>query len=99
VDGVCQDKLRIPTKACTTLMARLKIMANLDIAEKRLPQDGRIIYKQFNRKGIDVDLRVSTAPLNHGEGAVMRLLDKQKSTLPLTALWASARRISGCTGN
>ncbi len=86
VDGVCQEKLRIPPKACATLMARLKIMANLDIAEKRLPQDGRIIYKQFNRKGIDVDLRMATAPLNHGEGAVMRLLDKQKSTLPLTAL-------------
>ncbi len=86
IDGVCQEKLRIPSKASATLMARLKIMANLDIAEKRLPQDGRIIYKQFNRKGIDVDLRVATAPLNHGEGAVMRLLDKQKSTLPLTAL-------------
>ncbi|MEX0326368.1 MAG: GspE/PulE family protein [Puniceicoccaceae bacterium] len=86
VDGVCQDKLRIPPKAAATLMARLKIMANLDIAEKRLPQDGRIVYKQYNRKGIDVDLRVSTAPLNHGEGAVMRLLDKQKSTLPLPAL-------------
>ena len=86
VDGVCQEKLTIPPKACSTLMARLKIMANLDIAEKRLPQDGRIVYKQFNRKGIDVDLRMSTAPLNHGEGAVMRLLDKQKSTLPLPAL-------------
>jgi type IV pilus assembly protein PilB len=93
VDGVCQDKLRIPPKACATLMARLKIMANLDIAEKRLPQDGRIVYKQFNRKGIDVDLRVSTAPLNHGEGAVMRLLDKQKSTLPLPALGFSEENL------
>lgn len=86
VDGVCQEKLRIPPKVCNSLMARLKVMANLDIAEKRLPQDGRIVFKQFNRKGIDVDLRVSTAPLNHGEGAVMRILDKQSSTLPLTAL-------------
>ncbi len=94
VDGVCQEKLRIPTKACTSLMARLKIMANLDIAEKRMPQDGRIIYKQYNRKGIDVDLRVSTAPLNHGEGAVMRLLDKQKSTLPLPALGFSAENLA-----
>lgn len=94
VDGVLQEKLRIPVKACTTLMARLKIMANLDIAERRLPQDGRIVYKQFNRKGIDVDLRVSTAPLNHGEGAVMRLLDKQKSTLPLTALGFSQENLS-----
>lgn len=94
VDGVCMEKLRIPPKACSTLMARLKIMANLDIAEKRLPQDGRIVYKQYNRKGIDVDLRVSTAPLNHGEGAVMRLLDKQKSTLPLPALGFSEDNLS-----
>lgn len=86
VDGVCQEKLRLPPKVCASLMARLKVMSNLDIAEKRLPQDGRIVYKQYNRKGIDVDLRVSTAPLNHGEGCVMRILDKQKSTLPLTAL-------------
>jgi type IV pilus assembly protein PilB len=93
VDGVCQEKLRIPAKAAISLMARLKIMANLDIAEKRLPQDGRIVYKQFNRKGIDVDLRVSTAPLNHGEGAVMRLLDKQKSTLPLPALGFSEQNL------
>lgn len=93
VDGVCQEKLKIPAKACVSLMARLKIMANLDIAEKRLPQDGRIVYKQFNRKGIDVDLRVATAPLNHGEGAVMRLLDKQKSTLPLPALGFSEHNL------
>lgn len=86
VDGVCLEKLRIPRKATGALIARLKVMANLDIAEKRLPQDGRIIFKQFNRKGIDIDLRISTAPLNHGEGIVMRILDKQKSTLPLSAL-------------
>jgi type IV pilus assembly protein PilB len=67
-------------------VARLKIMAELDIAERRLPQDGRIIFKNYTKKNIDVDLRCSTAPLNHGEGMVMRLLDKQKSTLPLQAL-------------
>jgi type IV pilus assembly protein PilB len=86
VDGICHEKLRVPPKVATALLARLKVMSNLDIAEKRLPQDGRIVFKQFNRKGIDVDLRVATAPLNHGEGVVMRILDKQKSTLPLTAL-------------
>jgi len=94
VDGVCQEKLRLPKKVGASLMARFKVMANLDIAEKRLPQDGRIIYKQFNRKGIDVDLRVSTAPLNHGEGAVMRILDKQKSTLPLPALGFSEENLA-----
>lgn len=93
VDGVLQEKIRIPPKACASLMARLKVMSNLDIAEKRMPQDGRIVYKQYNRKGIDVDLRVSTIPLNHGEGAVMRLLDKQKSTLPLPALGFSEENL------
>jgi type IV pilus assembly protein PilB len=86
VDGLTQEKLRLPIKVAGALVARLKIMCNLDIAERRLPQDGRIIFKQFNKKNIDIDLRVSTAPLNHGEGVVMRILDKQKSTLPLTAL-------------
>ncbi len=86
IDGVCQEKLRLPSKVAGSLIARLKIMANLDIAERRIPQDGRIVFKQFTRKNIDIDLRVSTAPLNHGEGMVMRILDKQKSTLPLPAL-------------
>ena len=86
VDGVCHEKLRMPRKVGPALIARLKIMCNLDIAERRLPQDGRIVFKQFSKKGIDIDLRVSTAPLNHGEGVVMRILDKQKTTLPLPSL-------------
>ncbi len=86
IDGLTQEKLRLPAKVAGALVARIKIMCNLDIAERRLPQDGRIIFKQYNKKNIDIDLRVSTAPLNHGEGVVMRILDKQKSTLPLTAL-------------
>ncbi len=86
IDGLTQEKLRLPAKVAGALVARIKIMCNLDIAERRLPQDGRIIFKQFNKKNIDIDLRVSTAPLNHGEGVVMRILDKQKSTLPLPAL-------------
>jgi type IV pilus assembly protein PilB len=94
VDGVCQEKLRVPRKVGPALVARLKIMCNLDIAERRLPQDGRIVFKQFTKKGMDIDLRVSTAPLNHGEGVVMRILDKQKSTLPLTALGFSEENLS-----
>lgn len=93
VDGVLETRLTIPQAASGGLLARLKVMAQLDIAERRLPQDGRIIFKQFNKKGIDVDLRVSTAPLNHGEGVVMRILDKQKSTLPLPALGFSERNL------
>jgi type IV pilus assembly protein PilB len=86
IDGVCQEKLRLSKKVAGALVARFKIMSNLDIAERRLPQDGRIVFKQFTKKSIDVDLRVSTAPLNYGEGMVLRILDKQKSTLPLPML-------------
>ena len=94
VDGVCHEKLRLPSKVGPALVARLKIMCNLDIAERRLPQDGRIIFKQYSKKGIDIDLRVATGPLNHGEGVVMRILDKQKSTLPLTALGFSEENLA-----
>lgn len=93
VDGVLLNRLTIPPAASGALLARLKVMAQLDIAEKRMPQDGRIIFKQYNKKGVDIDLRVSTAPLNHGEGIVMRILDKQKSTLPLPALGFSDRNL------
>jgi type IV pilus assembly protein PilB len=94
IDGNCQEKLSIPAKVSGALIARLKVMANLDIAEKRLPQDGRIIFKQHTRKNLDIDLRISTAPLNHGEGVVMRILDKQKSTLPLPALGFEPENLS-----
>ncbi|MGJ3241729.1 MAG: GspE/PulE family protein [Opitutales bacterium] len=93
VDGFLQEKLKVPPKVSGALLARLKVMSNLDIAEKRLPQDGRIVFKQFTRKDIDIDLRLSTAPLNHGEGCVMRILDKQKSTLPLPALGFSEENL------
>lgn len=94
IDGICQEKLRLPAKVGPALIARLKIMCNLDIAERRIPQDGRIVFKQYTRKGIDIDLRVSTAPLNHGEGVVMRILDKQKSTLPMNALGFSDENLA-----
>jgi type IV pilus assembly protein PilB len=94
IDGICSEKLRLPKKVGPALVARLKIMCNLDISERRLPQDGRIIFKQYTKKGLDLDLRVSTSPLNHGEGVVMRILDKQKSTLPLTALGFSEENLA-----
>ena len=94
IDGLCQEKLRLPAKVAPALVARIKIMCNLDIAERRLPQDGRIIFKQFTKKSLDLDLRVSTAPLNHGEGVVMRILDKQKATLPLPALGFSEEALA-----
>jgi type IV pilus assembly protein PilB len=94
IDGVCSEKLRLPARVGPALVARLKIMCNLDISERRLPQDGRIVFKQYTRKGLDLDLRVSTAPLNHGEGVVMRILDKAKSTLPLPALGFSEENLA-----
>ncbi len=87
VDGILKDYHQLtPASLIQPLSARLKIMAQLNIAERRLPQDGRIVYKQFNRKGLDFDLRISTAPMNYGEKVVMRILDKQKSMLPLSSL-------------
>ena len=94
IDGVCAEKLRLPGRVGPALVARLKIMCNLDISERRLPQDGRIVFKQYTKKGLDLDLRVSTAPLNHGEGVVMRILDKAKSTLPLPALGFSEENLA-----
>ena len=93
IDGMCHEKLRLPKKVGPALVARLKIMCNLDISERRLPQDGRIVFKQYTKKNLDLDLRVSTAPLNHGEGVVMRILDKQKTTLPLPALGFSEENL------
>lgn len=94
VDGKCEEKLSLPAKISGALIARIKVMSNLDISEKRLPQDGRIVFSQFTKKAINIDLRVSTAPLNHGEGAVMRILDKSKSTLPLPALGYEPENLS-----
>ena len=94
IDGVCVEKLRLPKRVGPALVARLKIMCNLDISERRLPQDGRIVFKQYSKRGLDLDLRVSTAPLNHGEGVVMRIPDKQKTTLPLPALGFSEENLA-----
>jgi type IV pilus assembly protein PilB len=94
IDGLCQEKLRLPKQVATGLTTRLKIMCNLDISERRLPQDGRIIFKKFTKKNIDIDLRVATGPMNYGEKVVMRILDKQKSTLPLPALGFSEENLA-----
>jgi len=89
IDGVCREKHVLPAQAHRALVSRLKIMSELDIAEHRLPQDGRIVFKRFNPR-FDLDLRVSVAPMNHGEKVCMRILDKTKSTLPLDKLGFSS---------
>ena len=83
IDGTLRDVVR-PKKAIhASLVSRIKIMAQLDIAEKRLPQDGRITLRVG---GKPVDVRVSTLPTGHGERAVLRLLDKQAGQLGLQHL-------------
>lgn len=84
LDGVLQEVAQLPVNQKDALVSRVKIMANLDIAEKRRPQDGRI--KIRSRKGMDIDLRVSTLPTQYGEKVVMRILDKSHLNLELESL-------------
>ncbi len=86
IDGVLRDVIEPPRALHAALVSRLKIMASLDIAEKRLPQDGRISLKLGDRQ---VDVRVSTLPTGSGERVVLRLLDKEAARLDLTALGMS----------
>ena len=73
VDGVLHEIESPPRRLSSAVISRVKIMANLDIAERRLPQDGRI---RLRVQGKEIDLRVSTVPTMHGESVVMRILDK-----------------------
>jgi len=82
-DGMLRDIAEPPRALHEALVSRIKIMASLDIAEKRLPQDGRITLRLGERA---VDVRVSTLPTAHGERAVLRLLEKDASRLRLDAL-------------
>lgn len=83
VDGILREVLEPPRVLAPLIISRIKVMAKLDIAEKRLPQDGRITLRIGGRA---VDVRVSTMPTNHGERAVLRLLDKQSAQLDLAEL-------------
>jgi general secretion pathway protein E len=80
IDGILYEVLRPPHRAQASIISRIKIMANLNIAEKRLPQDGRF---RVRIAGKDVDVRVSTLPTAFGERVVMRLLDKASNVLTL----------------
>ncbi|MFN7095353.1 MAG: GspE/PulE family protein, partial [Burkholderiales bacterium] len=82
-DGSLHNVVDLNPGLHAALVSRIKIMAQLDIAEKRLPQDGRIALRLAGR---EVDLRVSTIPTGHGERVVMRLLDKNKERLQLEVL-------------
>jgi general secretion pathway protein E len=83
VDGVMREVLQTRRMLAPLVVSRIKVMSKLDIAEKRLPQDGRISLRIAGRA---VDVRVSTMPSGHGERVVLRLLDKQAGRLDLTSL-------------
>jgi general secretion pathway protein E len=83
IDGVMREVLETRRALAPLVVSRIKVMSKLDIAEKRLPQDGRISLRIAGRA---VDVRVSTMPSGHGERVVLRLLDKQAGRLDLTSL-------------
>ncbi len=87
IDGVLREVLEPQRVLAPLIISRIKVMAKLDIAEKRLPQDGRIALKIAGRQ---VDVRVSTMPAGHGERVVLRLLDKQAARLDLNHLGMAA---------
>ncbi|MGD9842205.1 MAG: type II secretion system ATPase GspE [Steroidobacteraceae bacterium] len=83
VDGVMREVLQSKRALASLVVSRIKVMSKMDIAEKRLPQDGRISLRVAGRA---VDVRVSTIPAGHGERVVLRLLDKQAGRLELSSL-------------
>jgi general secretion pathway protein E len=83
IDGVLYDREKLPPKAQAALTSRIKLLAQMNIAEKRLPQDGRI---RGRFSGKETDFRVSTLPTVHGESVVMRILDKEASFISLEGL-------------
>jgi type IV pilus assembly protein PilB len=94
IDGVLQTVMNPPLKLRDAMTSRMKIMAKLDIAEKRLPQDGRIMIKyKSDGKKKELDFRVSTVPTLYGEKIVLRLLDKENLRLDMTKLGFEAESL------
>ncbi len=83
IDGMLREVEAPPARLCAAVISRIKIMAKLDIAERRLPQDGRL---KVRVQGKELDLRISTVPTLHGESVVMRLLHKESIALDFDAL-------------
>jgi general secretion pathway protein E len=83
IDGVLQEVEAPPASSTAAVISRVKIMARLNIAERRLPQDGRIMHRV---QGKELDLRVSTIPTSHGESVVMRILDRESIVLDFNSL-------------
>ena len=90
IDGILYNVLTPPKRVQNSIISRVKIMAGMDIAERRLPQDGRIRVKIAGR---DIDIRVSVIPTTHGERVVMRLLDKTSLMLDLDDIGLSGEKL------
>ncbi|WP_416427424.1 type II secretion system ATPase GspE [Pseudomonas sp. App30] len=92
IDGVLHEAEAPPASSSAAVISRVKIMARLDIAERRLPQDGRIMLRI---QGKELDLRVSTVPTSFGESVVMRLLDRQTVSFDFQSLGFDGERLEG----
>jgi len=90
IDGILYNKVEAPKRLQAAISSRVKVMAQLDIAEKRLPQDGRIRIKVAGR---DVDIRVSTVPVAHGERIVLRLQDRSAGLLSLDEIGIEGEKL------
>ena len=91
VDGVLQEFARYPKNLYPAIISRIKIMADLNIAERRVPQDGRITLNLMDKS---YDLRVATIPVLHGEGVVLRILDKSGSLVDLKQIGLDKKKLS-----
>jgi len=87
IDGTLTEKLSLPARLAPVLVSRVKVMARLDIANKRVPQDGRFSFNLGERQ---IDVRVSTLPARHGERLVMRILEKDSQGIGLSELGMDA---------
>jgi general secretion pathway protein E len=90
IDGTLTEKLSLPARLAPVLVSRVKVMARLDIANKRIPQDGRFSFNLGERQ---IDVRVSTLPARHGERLVMRILEKDSQGIGLSELGMDAEML------
>ncbi|GAB4150985.1 MAG: hypothetical protein Kow00107_01570 [Planctomycetota bacterium] len=91
IDGILTELTRLPRSVAPAIVSRIKIVAGLDIAEKRLPQDGKV--RATLDKQRDIDLRVSTLPTKYGEKVVIRILDQSKSALSLEKVFVDPKQL------
>jgi type IV pilus assembly protein PilB len=95
VDGLLREEQRLPKWTQGAIVSRIKVLANLDIAEKRMPQDGRLVAEIGGRR---IDLRVSTLPVTGGEKVVMRVVDSRRTSVELNSLGMNDKHLTQIKG-